>query len=536
MMTPMGGLEPGRALRLATIAVGVLWLPLIVVWADLPHLLTFDDAFYYFGIARNIADGAGSTFDGLHLTNGYHPLWMLVCVATYLVGFDDVAAIRALLVLQLATWVGALWVLAGVVARAVGSWPLLADRDDAGPAARRGGLLLGLLWFALGANPFVLKLFVNGMETGLAALVASLLLALSVREGGDPLRRPVASAALLALAFLTRTDAAVILAALFVWTVLRRRGLDRQVVGVGGSLAAVVVAYLATNVAIVGDPMQVSGTTKRVDLDGGRAVTLLVCVALGALLLLAGRRAATPDPASKLPRARAWLGATAWFPAGCLLLLGYEWAFTVDIFLWHYAPEVLWCLVAMVVAVADVFEGATVEKPAEHAGPRSWAVAALLLLPFAFGGLWQVGQFTDPELRSLQLGDRAAAEWMAENLPADAVVASWDAGVIGYFAERPVVNLDGLVNSFEWYDARHDGVDATRAFLAEAGVTHVANHGAAVDGEDPDMRRAFGVFVGPEVADGLVLRHADEYVYAGDAGGGAGRRPFGTFVYELPPP
>jgi len=46
-------------------------------------LLSFydDDAFYYFQIARNMASRHGSTFDGTHLTNGYHPLWMLTLVA-----------------------------------------------------------------------------------------------------------------------------------------------------------------------------------------------------------------------------------------------------------------------------------------------------------------------------------------------------------------------------------------------------------------------------------------------------------------------
>jgi hypothetical protein len=39
-----------------------------------------DDAFYYFKIASNIATGHGSTFDTIHRTNGYHPLWMLVLV------------------------------------------------------------------------------------------------------------------------------------------------------------------------------------------------------------------------------------------------------------------------------------------------------------------------------------------------------------------------------------------------------------------------------------------------------------------------
>ena len=39
-------------------------------------LATFeDDAFYYLTIARHMALGDGSTFDGIHRTNGYHPLW-----------------------------------------------------------------------------------------------------------------------------------------------------------------------------------------------------------------------------------------------------------------------------------------------------------------------------------------------------------------------------------------------------------------------------------------------------------------------------
>ena len=39
-----------------------------------------DDAFYYLTVARNIAAGAGSTFDGVYFTNGYHPLWMLLLI------------------------------------------------------------------------------------------------------------------------------------------------------------------------------------------------------------------------------------------------------------------------------------------------------------------------------------------------------------------------------------------------------------------------------------------------------------------------
>ncbi len=40
--------------------------------------MTADDAYYYLTIARNIFQGLGPTFDGRHLTNGFHPLYLLL--------------------------------------------------------------------------------------------------------------------------------------------------------------------------------------------------------------------------------------------------------------------------------------------------------------------------------------------------------------------------------------------------------------------------------------------------------------------------
>jgi hypothetical protein len=40
-----------------------------------------DDFFYYLRIAQQIGAGKHSTYDGVHLTNGYHPLWMLLILA-----------------------------------------------------------------------------------------------------------------------------------------------------------------------------------------------------------------------------------------------------------------------------------------------------------------------------------------------------------------------------------------------------------------------------------------------------------------------
>jgi hypothetical protein len=42
-----------------------------------------DDVFYYFKTAQNIAAGKGVSFDGIAQSNGFHPLWMLICIPVF---------------------------------------------------------------------------------------------------------------------------------------------------------------------------------------------------------------------------------------------------------------------------------------------------------------------------------------------------------------------------------------------------------------------------------------------------------------------
>lgn len=45
-----------------------------------PDNFIVDDGYFYPQIARFIVHGKGSTFNGIMPTNGYHPLWMMICV------------------------------------------------------------------------------------------------------------------------------------------------------------------------------------------------------------------------------------------------------------------------------------------------------------------------------------------------------------------------------------------------------------------------------------------------------------------------
>ncbi len=60
-----------------------------------------DDAYYYYKVAQNISEGHGSTFDNVHLTNGYHPLWLVICIPIFaLARFNIILPLRVLLIVM----------------------------------------------------------------------------------------------------------------------------------------------------------------------------------------------------------------------------------------------------------------------------------------------------------------------------------------------------------------------------------------------------------------------------------------------------
>ena len=62
---------------------------------------SIDDAFYYYKVAQNVTSGLGFTFDGINLTNGFHPLWMMVCLGVFwLTRFNLLLPLRVLILVS----------------------------------------------------------------------------------------------------------------------------------------------------------------------------------------------------------------------------------------------------------------------------------------------------------------------------------------------------------------------------------------------------------------------------------------------------
>lgn len=215
---------------------------------DIVELLD-DDAYYYLTIARHLANGDGSTFGGVNLTNGYQWLWQMVLAWIAKVLPDD----RALLI-QVTTFIsyGVLACLAGIL-----FWRARQGRDIRRYAAMLAGLLM--------AAYLLRDVFWQGMETTLFLLLYPAL----VTWAEGRLRVGLVLIITFVLLPLVRLDALALVAAGYVlmWA---RGELAQNLKTLQGWLpllvsGMVMAAYVAWNLAQHGLPVPVSGLSKSLD-------------------------------------------------------------------------------------------------------------------------------------------------------------------------------------------------------------------------------------------------------------------------------
>jgi hypothetical protein len=219
-----------------------------------------DDAYYFFTVARNIAQGHGITIDGTHWTTGFQPLWAVVCAVAFLASSDR-AAFVIIYLASLALWLAGALLFVRLV-RCASLTPV--------PAA--GAALLAVLF--LGEGQFTRGYF-NGMETGLYLTCLLWLLVafrdyLALEPSLVTLRRVAGLGVLAGLTMLARNDGLFLCGALLAAMLFfgKRRQPLRDVAVVVGVASAMVVPWLAYCQWASGNPMPQSGIATSISVHG----------------------------------------------------------------------------------------------------------------------------------------------------------------------------------------------------------------------------------------------------------------------------
>jgi hypothetical protein len=401
-----------------------------------------DDAYYYLGVAEHLAAGDGFTFNGLDPTNGFHPLWLAIVVPIEWLGGGRTATVGLVLLVQSAFWLATvreLW----LTGRALG---------DPGVTLLAA---IPLVFFA-GAN---YRLAFNGMESSLVLL----LLAAIVRQvvgWSDGEARPLLVGLLLAALALARLDAVFVVASLATagWLCWRERpDRIRQVTLLAGPAALALAGYVLFNLLEFGTATPVSGQAKSLGAPFHNLRPVRDVLAMGSLgghslwtgaaaLVTAfaairwGRRAPRGQPASVLRHLLAAL----------LLAQGLLTLYLVVMTSWptwpwyFYLLPYIWFCALLLLGLGRVPQRVT-----GRLAPASAALLAIVTTAFV------VGWVRDPTYRSRSV---VAAQALDAVSPRGAPVAMGDrAGAFSFGTERPVVQLEGLVESPEYLTALRRG-------------------------------------------------------------------------------
>ena len=482
---------------------------------DLINLIsnTHDDAFYYFQIARNLAEGKFSTFDGgITRTNGYHPIWLLLVTPFHWV-FDKEAALFAIKAFEI-------MLVAGGVA-------LVA-------AAARLARMPWYLMFAALPMLYHIPFMIAGMEAAAALFMLGLFILTACLFARSPARWqwPLAAVAFalpwVRLEYIAISLATTAALCLIEWSwqerapnasLGERARSARSMKAVVPFLAAGagILVYFAYNRLVFGGIVPVSGATKAArsqllwEKEGGYSLAqnfqdtlqisvfdheLLVALEVCAYLLLVSwfaRRSRSRQDWLLL----AFLVGVFSLAAGHLAKFAQT-VLTIHPSLgpwpWYFVPAYLMTVLIVPVRcyVAIYFIRRFIGSKSQHA--TNILSLGIVLTGAAF--LFIKADFTEPFQRfeAISVSTRTDDKWieavsynewteavyggtqlMNRVLPEDSVVGAWDAGVIGYFSRFPVVNLDGLVNSYDYFHARNRAKDGYAPLYREFGITHFAN-------------------------------------------------------------
>jgi arabinofuranosyltransferase len=435
-----------RAWRLLSIVVVCALAAMYLASASSCQGLGFplDDGWIHQTYARNLAQTGRLQYgEGLISTGSTSPLWTSLLSLGYLLALPPLPWTY---VLGGVSWLLTGWAAAALTAR------LYPGQATLAPWVGLACLLeWHLAWAAL-----------SGMETALSAFL-SLLLIERYASGA----RPLVVGLVGGLLVLTRPEGILLVgllggSVLWVWAKApgdRRwvewRSTARALLGLTVGLALLLAPYVALNQAISGQPFPNTYYAKQTEyrallaqpiwrrlwivlrrpLVGGQ-VLLLPGLVWQVATTMVGRPAGSSSarsPASSRLLPLAWCA---------IYFLVYALRLPVDYQYGRYLmPTIPFLLMFGLVGTAG-----WLQPRSRHAVARILSRAAVVAIVALFVAFLSVGRQAYVQDVCVINGEMVdVARWLGDNTASDSLIAAHDIGAIGYFADRPLLDLAGLV-------------------------------------------------------------------------------------------
>ena len=405
---------------------------LVITFSPISSLLNLfhDDSFFYMVIARNHAAGVGYSFDGLNLTNGFHLLWLWVLsfVGSFIALTED-QGIRLVVALQTILSLGA----ALIYVRLLKIYKV--------PGVIQVVFFLAYISLCTLAD--------IGQESALYGFLVALIISVILSARNE---RPIqvslltisATLVLGILIVLSRLDSVFLLGGIALSLLLAQRKTQAFALILGMAIGlAVTVSF---NYLVFGHSYSISSWLKS-GFDFGKTMQLLIPGLLLRVLLILTLLASA---LWQLKRARVFSGLqSTWasIPFIAILttciLLSYSAYFAV-LFLevsalgsWYFNQAL---------GLSVFLYALTLSQSGAGSKSKMWFIP--LMLAFAIGGALFITKFfwAHSSAATKEIG-----EWIYQNNKPNTVIFQRDgAGAVSYFAQRHIINGDGLVNNMQY--------------------------------------------------------------------------------------
>lgn len=228
-----------------------LMVRLWVAWQPVDELTwraTADDAYYYFKLAQHLGIGSGATFDGIHPTNGFHPLYALLLVPIFQYVGDDIA-LGVHLALTLVALISV-----------VTAWPIyLIGKHAHSSLAGAIGALIHLI------NPWVIVLTMTGVESAVyvGCFAWTVMAYMRWRSSLQSIPGIVSVGLLAGLTIMARSEGILLLVGIVLDLLIRKKTLRYAItcaILVGGSAFLVCLPWIFWSISLFGTPLQISSS------------------------------------------------------------------------------------------------------------------------------------------------------------------------------------------------------------------------------------------------------------------------------------
>ena len=423
-----------------------------------------DDAFNYFRIAKNIAAGYGATADRIHATNGFHPLYMIILVPIFKIfGQDLILPIRiALVTLSIFNTLTAVYIYK------------ILRRLCNGEVG-----IFGAAFYLF--NPATIFTCLTGVEAAIATffIAAATDALLQIKSTESPsLKDTLRLGAFLGLALVARTDSIIFCGCVFldriICTVRNSKKEWMRLFTLPALTVFIVAPWLIWNMARFHAIQQDSGKTIQfmshrllenaypasqyssmflnsiattmskaviylmefylpIDADGPLFILFLVALMAAWVMSLQRNNALKQYLANLYPLFLTVAGIFVFYTI--FFLFCQRWYFMSSYFIGSliWGPA-LWYIKEL---FATLFTSAWLKRLALT------AIGSLLALCFCRTAylISYIG-FNPWQALYIQAG-----QFIEERLPDDVRVGAFNSGIVSYFTNKKVINLDGVVNS-----------------------------------------------------------------------------------------